>query len=266
MTDNSSSIKKEERKWQDCQGGTLQQRAYERAGTRVMMEGQFARVAEMLELKSGMRLLDLGCGAGLFLVWLAGQTKLECHGIDLSFNSLKSAQGAGAVLDLTLGDAESLPYKNGSFDRIACNGAAHHLIDLRSALREMHRVLAPGGILVMYEPNANPLTNVVRSVFLSSNKYESPADLAHKDAFTPKAVHATLLETGFTGIRTAFYDFLAYPLSGMYMDLPLSRSKTAMRILTRLESRLERFPLLKPICDLFAWRLLVVAAKAKSVL
>ena len=47
MTQNASSIKKEERKWQDHQGGTLQQRAYERAGTRVMMDGQFARVAEM---------------------------------------------------------------------------------------------------------------------------------------------------------------------------------------------------------------------------
>lgn len=263
MSDINSKIKQDERHWQDLQGGSLQQRAYERRGTQVMMQGQFARVAEELQLKPGTRLLDLGCGAGLFLGWLAVQVETKCHGLDLSFNSLQSARRANATARLTLGDAELLPYKDSSFDRISCNGAAHHLLDLRSALREIHRVLAPGGILVMYEPNANALTNAVRRVFLSSDKYESPADLAHKDEFTPKTVHATLQETGFTGITSSRCDFLAYPLSGMYMDLPLSRSRAAMKILTRLESRLEGVPLLKPIRDLFAWRLLVVATKPK---
>jgi len=263
VSDINSRIKQDERHWQDLQGGSLQQRAYERRGTQVMMQGQFARVAEELQLRPGIRLLDLGCGAGLFLAWLAGQMETKCYGLDLSFNSLRSAREATKSLPLTLGDAELLPYKNGSFDRISCNGAAHHLLDLRSALREMHRVLAPGGILVMYEPNANALTNALRRVFLSTNKYESPVDLAHKDEFTPQSVNSTLLETGFTGIRTALHDFLAYPLSGMYMDLPLSRSRTAMTLLTRLESRLEGVPLLKPIRDFFAWRLLVVAVKPK---
>jgi hypothetical protein len=113
----------------------------------------------------------------------------------------------------------------------------------------------------MYEPNANALTNAVRSVFLSTDKYESPADLAHKDEFTPKTVYTTLQETGFTTIQTSLCDFLAYPLSGMYIDLPLSRSRTAMKVLTRLESGLERWSVLKPVFNLFAWRLMVVAVK-----
>jgi len=265
MNEAVSTIKKQERCWQDRQGGTLQQEAYRRPGTRIMMEAQFDRVAAMLKLEPGMRVLDLGCGAGLFLGWLRTHAKISCHGLDLSLNSLKSAQVGAVDLKLILGDAESLPYKAHSFERISCNGAAHHLLDLGSAVHEMYRVLAPGGIAVMYEPNANVLTNLVRALFLNTDKYESPADLAHKDAFTPGSVRTILQDTGFTDIRIGFYDFLAYPLSGMYIDLPFSRSRTAMKLLIRLESALQRLSFLKLIFNLFAWRLVVVASKPLSV-
>jgi ubiquinone/menaquinone biosynthesis C-methylase UbiE len=261
VNDIHSRIKQDERHWQDLQGGSLQQRAYERRGTQVMMQGQFARVASELQLKRGIRLLDLGCGAGLFLGWLGKQVETKCYGLDLSLNSLHSACVANAKVHLTLGDAELLPYKGNSFDRVLCNGAAHHLLDLRSALHEIHHVLGPGGILVMYEPNANVLTNTVRRVFLSNDKYESPADLAHKDEFTSDSVMAMLQATGFTNIKTIRCDFLAYPLSGMYMDLPLSHSRIFMKGLIGLESRLECLTFLRPIFDVFAWRILIVATK-----
>jgi len=70
VNDIHSRIKQDERHWQDLKGGSLQQRAYERRGTQVMMQGQFARVASEIQLKREIRLLDLGCGAGLFLGWL----------------------------------------------------------------------------------------------------------------------------------------------------------------------------------------------------
>jgi len=263
LSNDFSEIKKDERSWQDHQGGDLQTRAYERPGTHLVINGQYARVAEALQLSSGMRLLDLGCGAGLFLGWLAPRMQAEYHGLDLSFNSLKSIQAENSKLGLTVGDAELLPYQEATFDRISCNGAAHHLLDLRSALRELYRVLVPGGILVMYEPTATAVANAVRGAF-SIDKYESPADLAHKDEFTRAGVETLLVEEGFTGISSSFHDFLAYPLSGMYINLPLGRSRSAMKFLTRLESKLERWTIFKPITDLFAWRLLVVASKPKQ--
>lgn len=238
--------------------------AYERSGTQVVIHGQFARVAEALLPKPDMRLLDLGCGVGLFLAWLAQQVPGKYYGIDLSLNSLNNARKLNRALELTVGDAESLPYKDESFDRISCNGAAHHLLDLRSALREMYRVLAPGGILVLHEPAATALTSAVRMLLLRSNEYESPADLAVKEEFTRTRLQALLVEVGFTGISTSLHDFLAYPLSGNYLKLPLSQSKLLMGFLWQLESRLERWSILKPIFDLFAWRLLVIATKPKA--
>ena len=261
MNKDFSEIKKDERSWQDLQGGDLQTRSFERPGTHVVINQQYTRVAEALQLKPGMRLLDLGCGAGLFLKWLAPRMQAEYHGLDLSLNSLKSIREENSKLGLTVGDAELLPYQDASFDRVSCNGAAHHLLDLRSALSDVHRVLVPGGILVMYEPTATVVANAVRKVFLSGDKYESPADLAHKDEFTRAGVETLLIEQGFTGISSSFHDFLAYPLSGMYINLPLSRSQSAMKFLTRFENKLEHWPILKSITDIFAWRLLVVATK-----
>ena len=57
MSVDALSIKRDERQWQDSQGGSLQQRAYERPGTQIVMQKQFMRVAEALDLKPGVRLL-----------------------------------------------------------------------------------------------------------------------------------------------------------------------------------------------------------------
>lgn len=263
MNTDIVTTKRDERQWQDSQGGSLQQRAYERAGTQIVMQRQFMRVAEVLDLKPGVRLLDLGCGAGLFLSWLAREMEGKYYGIDLSVNSAHSAKQLSSRLNLAVGDAEVLPYKNESFDRISCNGAAHHLLDLHSALSEMFRILTPGGILALYEPTSTTLTNAVRNAFFGFDKYESPADLAHKEEFTSESITTTLLKVGFSEIHTSQHDFLAYPLSGMYIDLPLSRSVFAMKLLTEFERRLCRLPLLKPLLNLLSWRLLVVAVKPK---
>lgn len=255
------SIKREERQWQDLQGGSLQQRAYERPGTQIVMQQQFLRVAGALNIKPGMRLLDLGCGAGLFLSWLIKTTKANCFGVDLSLTSAQSARELSSKLKLAVGDAEILPYKSNSFERISCNGAAHHLLDLHSALSEIHRILMPGGIVVMYEPTSTKLTNAIRHMFFGFDRYESPADLAHKGEFTPHSIKATLIKVGFTGIVTSQHDCLAYPLTGMYMNLPFSRFKRFMKFMTAVEDALRRLPLFKPVMDLFSWRLLIVAVK-----
>ena len=264
MSMDTLSTKRDERQWQDSQGGSLQQRAYERAGTQIVMQRQFMRVAEVLDLRPGVRLLDLGCGVGLFLSWLAREMEGKYFGIDLSVNSAHSAKQLSSRLNLAVGDAEVLPYKNESFDRISCNGAAHHLLDLHSALSEMFRILTPGGILTLYEPTSTTLTNAVRNAFFGFDRYESPADLAHKEEFTSESVKATLLKVGFRAILTSQHDFLAYPLSGMYIDLPLSRSAFAMKFLTRVEHKLSRIPLVTPLLNMFSWRLLVVAVKPNT--
>jgi len=253
-----------ERRWQDEIGGSLQERAYARAGTRAVLDTQHRRLAERLATAPGMRLLDVGCGVGHLLAWLAAQARptspVQYHGIDLSLNSLRVARRAG-VRAVCAGDSAHLPYRDGRFDRVVCNGAAHHLPDLPAALRELFRVLHPGGRLVLYEPVDSPLTGAVRRTFFRRSRYESPADLEHKHAFTRDAVERALVEVGFVDLAVSAHDFLAYPLSGMYMALPWSGSRRLMRALLGAEHALERLWPLRPLWDALAWRLLFSARR-----
>jgi SAM-dependent methyltransferase len=254
-------VKHEERRWQDAEGGILQQRAYQRAGTRFILEQQFARVTRALRLEPAQRVLDLGCGIGNFLAWLSHREEVSLHGLDLAVTSLQMARSTVTAVDFTAGDAESLPYRDSAFDRVVCNGAAHHLLDPRQGFREMFRVLAPGGMLVMHEPTATVVTTALRKLVIGYERYESPADLAHKEEFTPARAVALLSDVGFRSISTSAHDCLAYPLSGSYMRSPLSGSAPILRMLWRFEQALTALPFMQPVCALLAWRLLVVAVK-----
>lgn len=259
---HSIHVKHEERQWQERQGGDLQERAYQRAGTRIVIQRQFRLILGALNLRAGMRHLDLGCGVGHFLAWLAQQTHAECHGLDISLNSSMKARATDSSLHVIVGDAERLPYSDGHFNSVSCNGSAHHLLDLHSAVHEMYRVLLPGGLVVMYEPVANAMTNGVRRV-LTGERYESPADLDHKDDFTRASVFAALSKAGFQDVRISAHDFLAYPLSGMYIDLPLGRSRSAMEFLLGVEERVDKWLGIGAICRAMAWRWLIVAIKPR---
>jgi ubiquinone/menaquinone biosynthesis C-methylase UbiE len=261
MNEDHSHGKEGERAWQDEEGGLLQVQAYGRAGTRVVFHRQFSLVAGALSLAPGQRILDLGCGAGLFLSWLSRGLEARLYGLDLSPGSLGLARQRTSAPRLVAGDAEVLPYADGSFDRVACNGAAHHLPDVESMLREVHRVLLPGGRLVLYEPTTTVFANVIRRLSLRFDRYESPADLEHKHDLDPEALGASLREAGFEKVSISHHDWLAYPLSGMYMDLPVGRWRRAIVSLLHAEERLERWRAIKPLADALSWRVMVVATK-----
>jgi len=261
---DSPRLKVEERLWQDRHGGDLQERAFERPGTRAVLHEQFASVADALQLRSGLRLLDLGCGVGHFLVWLRSRMAGQYYGLDLSVTSVGRARRRDPGLSLAVGDGEALPYRDASFDRVTCLGTAHHFFDTDAAFREIHRILAPGGILCLYEPAATALTAVLRRLVLHNHAFESPADHVCKQEFTVARMGNLLLGAGFVETTVSFRDFLAYPLSGNYLGSPFSRSPRLMALLCRTERRLAHSRLLKPLRDVLAWRLLAVAVKGPA--
>jgi ubiquinone/menaquinone biosynthesis C-methylase UbiE len=116
------------------------------------------RAERMLPAKTYRRALDVGCGTGFFIVnlWLAGFVR-EPHACDISPGMLaicaESARTVGCDVSLRTADAELLPYEDESFDLVVGHAFLHHVPEPEAALREMHRVLAPGGeLLVAGEP------------------------------------------------------------------------------------------------------------------
>lgn len=115
---------------------------------------------------SGKSILDYGCGRGLASVEYLKQGAHVC-GIDISpqyideCNELAQAANAeSGSFDFRVMDAHKLDFPDNTFDIVAGNGILHHL-DAQVALREIHRVLIPGGRVILQEPLAdNPLLRV----------------------------------------------------------------------------------------------------------
>jgi SAM-dependent methyltransferase len=97
--------------------------------------------------------LELGCGTGFFLLNLKLAGVLDQgHVTDLSPGMVQVAKRNGASLGFELegrvADAESLPYADDSFDLVVGHAVLHHIPDVELALREVLRVLKPGGRFV----------------------------------------------------------------------------------------------------------------------
>lgn len=114
-------------------------------------------VLAALRLRPGDRLLDAGCGSGHWAVAFAGRG-VRVAGIDLSPEMIRHARvrgaAAGADVDWRVGDLAALPFPDGAFDAIHARVALHFVPDVPAALRELRRVLRPGGRLLASVPGA----------------------------------------------------------------------------------------------------------------
>ena len=97
------------------------------------------------------RLLDVGCGDGRFL---AQMVKQGWTGIGIEPDPAAVAVGLAAGLDVRLGDLASQGFADDHFDAITCKHVIEHVRDPVGLLSECHRILRPGGRLVVVTPNA----------------------------------------------------------------------------------------------------------------
>jgi len=97
---------------------------------------------------AGARLLEVGCGMGTDLLQFA-RGGACVTGVDLTARSTAISQQHLAVYgergDFAISDCETLPFANDSFDVVYSNGVLHHTPDTAAAVREIYRVLRPGG-------------------------------------------------------------------------------------------------------------------------
>lgn len=96
--------------------------------------------------------LEIGVGAGTdFMQWV--RSGARATGIDLTEAGIALARERlaleGLTAELRVGDAESLPFDDDSFDIVYSYGVLHHTPDTRKTLAEVHRVLRPGGVALL---------------------------------------------------------------------------------------------------------------------
>ncbi|QHB33609.1 methyltransferase domain-containing protein [Yersinia canariae] len=113
------------------------------------------RLATLLQPHANARLLDLGCGAGHASFAAAAAVK-SVVSYDLSAQMLDVVHQAAADknlanIEVKQGVAESLPFADQSFDIVISRYSAHHWHDVGQALREVKRVLRPGGKVIFMD-------------------------------------------------------------------------------------------------------------------
>jgi SAM-dependent methyltransferase len=117
------------------------------------------------------RILDVGCGTGANLLMLSQYGDAE--GVDVSEDALSFCRERG--LDhVKLGAAEALPYDDGTFDLVTALDVVEHLDDDLAGLREMRRVLRPGGRVLLFVPTFMFLWGLQDDVSHHRRRYRMP--------------------------------------------------------------------------------------------
>lgn len=143
------------------------------------------RLGERLSASPQARVLDLGCGAG-HASFIAAQQVQQVVAYDLSGQMLevvrKAAQERGyGHLTTQQGYAESLPFADEEFDIVISRYSAHHWHDVGQALREVRRVLKPGGKVIFMDVNAPG--SAVLDIWLQT--VEALRDTSHVRDYNP---------------------------------------------------------------------------------
>jgi ubiquinone/menaquinone biosynthesis C-methylase UbiE len=112
---------------------------------------------------NGRRALDVGCGTGHQMAWLAGRG-FETVGVDGSPEMLDHARERNPQAEIRLADVERLPFEDASFDLILCIEVLRYLPDMEACVSEMARVLKPGGTCLataapLFSLNGYPIVN-----------------------------------------------------------------------------------------------------------
>ena len=117
-----------------------------------------------IPLRAGMRVLDAGCGSGRHLCESFRTPGVEVAGVDLNRTDLGKAKGFLSLMAreqkgrwlVAQADVTKLPFAGGSFDVVICSEVLEHIVDNRTAVAELVRVLKPGGDLVVTVPRFWP--------------------------------------------------------------------------------------------------------------
>lgn len=137
----------------------------------LVLEGATAAFVRYLA-SPGSRILDVGVATGRVLALLPDYDR---YGVDIARGYLKVAAELG--IDVALANAESLPYADESFDVVVATDILEHVLDVNAVVREVLRVLRPGGVFVVRVPREDDLAQYLTGDwrFLHLRKFDMPS-------------------------------------------------------------------------------------------
>jgi len=188
----------------------------------------------------GARMLEIGCGRGGFAAKLAETTAAaRVCGVDFSRTAVAMAARHGRAgghpqLAFAVGDILTIPYRDGAFDAVVSCETVEHVADPARAVRELARVLRPGGMLYLTTPNYLGIMGLYRGYRrLTGRPYTEVGQPINRLTLLPRTVH---------WIRAAGLTVRAVDGHGHYLPAP-GRPPVELALPTAAQRLLRAFAL-----------------------
>jgi ubiquinone/menaquinone biosynthesis C-methylase UbiE len=111
-------------------------------------------ILKLCRIKSGMNVLEVGCGAGITSRYVAKEYNVKVTAIDINKKMVKKAKERSkgtANLEYAVADAQKLPFKDNSFDIVFCQSVLAFVPNKQKAVNEFKRVVKKGGYIALNE-------------------------------------------------------------------------------------------------------------------
>lgn len=140
---------------------------------RIEITVDLIREAALLR-QNTQQVLDLGCGQGHITDKIRqALNDVEVTALDYSVSAIEYAHEHFPKIDFAVGDAYDPPYKKGFFDVVVCNNLWEHVPDPLFLLKQIRRIVKPGGHIIISTPSRYRIRNLVRIVSGSSVSFMS---------------------------------------------------------------------------------------------
>jgi SAM-dependent methyltransferase len=207
--------------------------------------------------------LDIATGSGHTAFALSPHLR-SVIGIDITPEMLREAEGLKSQRSIgnvtfQTGDVHSLPFADGSFQLVTCRRAAHHFSDVRLALAELHRVLAPKGRVVI-DDRSVPEDDFADACM---NQLDIYHDESHVREYRPSEWQRMLEEANFSIEAVEPYT-RHRPLSSLTQGVSASNVSKIQETLARFTpAQRETFNLVEKVGELYLnhWFVLVAALR-----
>ena len=203
-------------------------------------------MADLIKPNSSTRMVELGCGLGIFSKELA-KTEAQIIAIDISPDLLNAARARIKVSNVNFIEGDCMKLEDISClqntDAVVGNSILHHL-NIVKALNSIYKVLKPGGRIIFFEPNMlNPQILLQKNIpWLKRLAGDSPDETA----FFRRSLKHLLIKSGFTNDSVTPFDFLHPSTPTFFVDA-----------LEKIGKIMEKVPVIKEISG----SLLITAVK-----
>ncbi|KPV53004.1 glycosyl transferase family 1 [Kouleothrix aurantiaca] len=174
-----------------------------------------------LDLHDGDNILDCGCGMGVYMMMMSRLRNLNIVGVDGDVGRLEWAEREGVDARLSRVDIHTLPFADASFDKVLMTEVLEHIAEDRVAMREVFRVLKPGGTLALSVPHANypvlwdPINKAIEALGLRPMRGPGPITglwSNHWRLYTPETLRSVIAGAGFEIEALEEQTHYAFPL------------------------------------------------------